>query len=300
MTISWLFKPAGAVPQLGDSCGRLNLDLEAPSDRWLETQQWDRNGGGVAEVNAGQGAPTRGEPTEGAARAYWRVEAQILALTPSEVGRVTTDVARAATIALGALANLRKLRGDMERSLNDGGKALRALDSLEDYALAAVFAQLQSSPAGDTEPAQLLLERARPLRANLLNAARLLASFGGFPENALSAIVAGRGHLDTANDLALLGSLFESNWEHIRNKVPFDRALVEEASRLAAELLRALGARRVGEPRDGSAQDWLALRARAFRLLVTAYDELTRAATYLRWHEGDAKAFAPPLHRSRQ
>ncbi len=40
-------------------------------------------------------------------------------------------------------------------------------------------------------------------------------------------------------------------------------------------------------------------RARAFALLVDAYDGCRRALTYLRWKEGDADTIAPSLFKKR-
>ncbi len=232
---------------------------------------------------------------ENAAESFKRVEDQILALSIDDAGRVTADVPTAASIALGALGNLEQLRPDFER-LNDGGAAVRALDSLQDYALAAFFAHLETAP--DTSQSELarLLTQARPLRENLLKVAEGLAGFGLLPLPAVSAIREGSGNLDLAKDLTQLGALFSSNWEHVASKVPFARALVDEASRLGTLLLRTIGAREVGEVRKEPSNDWESLRARAFRLLVNAYDELRRATQYVRWHERDALAYAPSLH----
>ena len=46
-------------------------------------------------------------------------------------------------------------------------------------------------------------------------------------------------------------------------------------------------------PKSDNAND---TRQRAFTLLVTAYDEVRRAVTFVRWAEGDADAFAPSLY----
>lgn len=240
-------------------------------------------------------SPARIERAENAAEAYKRVEDQILALSVNEVGRVTADVAMASSIALGALENLQQLRPEFEQ-LSDGGVALKALDSLQDYALAAFFAHLESVPDASQSELARLLERARPLRESLLKVADGLAGFGLLSGSAVSAIREGSGHLDTAKDLALLGALFGSNWERVESKVPFERGLVDEAGRLGALLLRTIGAKEVGEVRKDPSYDWGSLRARAFRLLVNAYEELRRATSYVRWHHGDALAYAPSLH----
>lgn len=240
-------------------------------------------------------SPARIARAETAAESYKRVEEEILALAREEVGRVTADVPVACSIALGALVNLEKLRPELEQ-LNDGRAAMRALDKLQDYALAAFFAHLQSVP--DTSQRELgpLLERARPLRENLLKTAEALAGFGVLSVDAVSAIREGSGNLDMAKDLALLAALFESNWERVEGKVPFERALADEAAKLGPLLLRAIGAKEVGDVRKDPSLDWPSLRARAFRLLVNAYEELRRAASYVRWHHGDALAYAPSLH----
>jgi hypothetical protein len=51
-------------------------------------------------------------------------------------------------------------------------------------------------------------------------------------ESAVSAICEGSGHLDTARDVAQLGALYSSSWDQLAGKVLFERALVDEASRL--------------------------------------------------------------------
>lgn len=232
---------------------------------------------------------------ESAAESYKKVEDQLLALPASAVGRVTTDVALASSIALGALANLEQLRPEF-RQLADGGAAERALDSLHHYALAAFFAHLESAPDVNQRELGQLLEQARPLRENLLRVAEGLAAFQLLSASAVTAIREGSGSLDTAKDLAQLGALFSSNWEHVASKVPFERALVDEASRLGTTLLRAIGSKEVGEVRKDPSRDWPALRARAFRLLVNTYEELRRATFYVRWYQGDAVAYAPSLH----
>lgn len=239
--------------------------------------------------------PARIARAENAAESYKKVEEEILALPAQEVGRVTADIPTAASIALGALENLEQLRPEFER-LADGGAAVKALDTLHDYALAAFFAHLESVPATSQTELAGLLERAKPLRENLLRVADGLSSFGLLSASAVSAIRDGSGYLDTAKDLAQLGALFASNWQTLESKVPFERDLVDEASRLGTVLLRMVGAKEVGEVRKDTAQDWASLRARAFRLLAKSYTELRRATQYVRFYYDDAEAYAPSLH----
>ncbi len=240
-------------------------------------------------------APARIERAENAVDRYRKVEAEIVALSEDEVGRVTTDVGQAVSIALGARENLEQLRPEFKR-LNDEGAAIKALDTLEDYAMASFFAHLQVVPDGTSDDVKRLLEQGRPIRAKLLKVAESLVSFDIFAEKTVSAIRKGSGHLDAAKDLVALGALFNSNWEIVKNKVPFELDLVEQASTIGPQLLRAIGAKGVGEVRKDPSYDWLSLRKRAFRLLVNAYEELRRATSYVRWYDGDAKDFTPSLH----
>lgn len=240
-------------------------------------------------------SPSRVDRAESAVDAYKRVEPAILALPLDDVGRVTADPVHASSIALGALSNLQQLRPEFEK-ISDGGVAIRALDGLEDYALASFFSQLQASAEVSQKELMALLERARPVRENLLKVAEALVGFDIFPEKAVSSIREGAGHLDLAKDLVALSTLFTSNWSLVENNVPFGPELVEEASSIGPQLLRAVGSKEVGEVRKDPSFDWPALRDRAFRLLVNCYEDLRRATAYVRWFEGDAKDFTPTLH----
>jgi len=75
-----------------------------------------------------------------------------------------------------------------------------------------------------------------------------------------------------------------------------DRAIVQrcqvhEAALLGPSLLVALAEEPL--PKSSDASD---TRQRAFSLLVTAYDEVRRAVTFVRWAENDVDAFAPSLY----
>jgi len=239
--------------------------------------------------------PGRVEQAEGAAQSYRRVESEILALPADQVGRITADVAHAASIALGALNNLQQLRPDFE-ALHDRGTAVAALDKLEHYAMAAFYTHLQMVPDSAEEDIRALLEQGKPIREKLLTVAEALVHFEIFRPNTVNAIREGTGYLDIAKDLVALGTLYSSNWHKVENNVPFGLEMVQQASFIGPRLLRAIGAKEVGEVRTDPTQEWSGLRERAFRLMVNAYEELRRATAYVRWHHGDAAAFTPSLH----
>ena len=96
-----------------------------------------------------------------------------------------------------------------------------------------------------------------------------------------------------------LAALFSEAWQRVQNKTTVEWAQVERASTLGPELLVALGIRNqpgVPEPR---ASDPMIRRARAFTLLVKAYDACRRGVSYLRWEEKDVDAIAPSLFAAR-
>lgn len=244
-------------------------------------------------------APTPMPRADNAVESYRKVEGEILALSNDEVGRVTTHVSQAAAIALGALPNLRKLRDDFVAVFRDAEALLDKLDRLEDYAMAAFYADVRSLPTTTESEVQRVLERGRPMRNKLLDVAEGLVAFGLLDAVRVKNIRRGQGHRDTAQDLVALAALFNADWERLEHSVPFDRAFVVEAGSVGSDLLEAIGIQRVGVVKGTEPLDWPAIRARAFRVLVNQYEPLRRAVMYLRWEQGDANAFAPALHKGR-
>jgi hypothetical protein len=189
--------------------------------------------------------PRRIGRAESAAESYQKLEGRLLALPRDQVGRVTTDVAQAASIALGALPNLRKLRADFE-ALGHFDSFVQKLDHLEDCALAAFYADIRALPDANEKETQQLLERGKPIRAKLLTIAEGLADFDVLDPTLVRNIRQGQGNLDTAQDLVALATLFNANWPLVGNKVPFELALVREAGHVGSNLLHAIGIDGVG------------------------------------------------------
>lgn len=93
-----------------------------------------------------------------------------------------------------------------------------------------------------------------------------------------------------------LAAHFNANWELVENKVPFEREFLFEAAQLGAHLVQAISVDRTRKVKTDGELDWSGIRARAFRLLVSEYDELRSAIGFLRCKQGEASAFAPALH----
>ena len=246
------------------------------------------------------GTPKRMHPTavrpgtlNEAAEAYARIEPAIMALPQKDVGRVTTDVPSATSLALGALPQLEALLPEMNDVFKKPPKA--QIERLRDHALGLLYAHIawlpRSSNALDGE-----LEEARALREQLLASADAHVSYGQMDAAAVAAIRQGAGHLDRANDLIALVGLFHAAWPVISKKTQATPEQLDRAAALGPQLVAALGANTLGA---GSVKDGKTAadrRNRAFRVFLTDYEEIRAAVQYVRRHEGDADAFAPSLH----
>ena len=224
-----------------------------------------------------------------AAEALARIEPELDTVDPEAYVRMNVDVPRAIRIGLGTVGRLRALRPQIAEL---PGIAIAKIDKLEDYALAAWYANgLAMPPTSPDSPIQPLLEEAVPLRQKLLAGADALATFGFFPPAKVAETRAGKGFLDTANDCGSLAGLYREHWAAIEHKTPVTREEVDRAAVVGTKLLKALGA-------DGTAvvpAKAAERRVRAFSLFVSAHDEARRAVTFVRWYEGDAETIVPPL-----
>jgi hypothetical protein len=174
-------------------------------------------------------------------------------------------------------------------------------DKLESYALGAWYAYLLAlPPASPSNPVQPLLEKASALRLILLillSDAEALAARGLLDLDSVQTLRAGKGNLDIANDLVALSALMSASWSKIESKTAATAEEVHSAGDLGPLLIAALGAREHGTtvtPAEAADR-----KLRAFTLFTTAYDQVRRAVSFLRWNEGDADSLAPSLYRGR-
>ncbi|MGK3963782.1 hypothetical protein WMF38_06345 [Sorangium sp. So ce118] len=240
--------------------------------------------------------PSKPSAPPQAAAAFDKALPEIEALSPDRLIAMNLDVPRVVSQVLGVLPGLRALRADIAEHLPTFDIA--RLDRLETYALAAWYAHLLWLSSGDAESAvKPLLAEAAPLRENLLGDAEALARRGLLEAATVADIRAGQGHIDVANDLVALSTLFSASWSEIAGKTAATAEEVKRAGEVGPQLLAALGVREHGKgPGPTEAAD---KRARAFALLVHAYDQVRRAIAFLRWDEGDADVIAPSLYKGR-
>jgi hypothetical protein len=234
-------------------------------------------------------------PSE-SAKAFAEVEPLLAKLSKADLAPINVDIPRAVAIAVGAVPHLAKLR-DEAAKLPDFD--ITNMDRVGTYALAAWYAHLLALPDVKASSLSPLLEEAKSLRESMLLSAELLAHHGHFDKKAVELIRAGQGNLDTANDLVALAALFSSGWAQVEDRSPIEWADIERAAKLGPEILIALGAKELPGVKAPDPSNASERRARAFTLLVRAYDQCRRAATYLRWDEGDADEFAPSLFANR-
>jgi hypothetical protein len=232
-----------------------------------------------------------------AQQAFDSIKPELDAVPDEDLVPINVDVPSACVTALGAADRLDTIGGQMVRL---SGFDRNALEKLRVYGLAALYANAVATDDTGENLVMRLLTEATPLRGNLLVGAQALAHSGLLSAQRVAEIRAGQGHLDTADDLIALAALLDEAWAKVKDKTAVTREEVDRAAILGSELHVAVGARRVadgGRAKNGESQ---LARERAFTLLVRAYDECRRAASYLRWHEGDADEYAPSMYAKRK
>lgn len=231
-----------------------------------------------------------------AAKALASIESKLQKLSAADLLPINIDIPRAVSIAIAALPHLALFR---EKASKLPDFDISQIDQMGTYALAAWYAYLLALPEVSTSALAKLLDEAKPLREHMLLAAELLAHAGFFDKAAVEAIRSGQGNLDTANDLVALSALYASAWPDVEQRSTILWPDVQRASQLGPQILIALGERTQPSLPELSKMDASDRKKRAFTLFVKAYDQCRRAASYLRWNEGDAEELVPSLYGGR-
>jgi hypothetical protein len=227
-----------------------------------------------------------------AAEAFAKVEPELASLAAEALAPVTVDLNAAVTSVLAAAPRVREHREAIATQLPH--HPLWAVDKLETYAQAAWYAHLlHSYSSSSPESAKALIEEAGRLRDDLLIAAEALAHRALLDTDAVARIRKGSPNPDLAADLSALASLFRESWGKVSSKTAVEKSEIDRAAELGPAVLVASAAKK-HKNTDTEAQ-----RARAFTLLVNAYDACRQALAYLRWKEGDAETIAPSLFKKR-
>jgi len=252
----------------------------------------------VAQKAVVPSAPARPLAPKTSAEAFERILPLVEKVDPGNVRTINLDVPMAASIVLGASERISELLPEVERQLPTFDKANILM--LNDLALGTWYAHLVwvAQNRRDTTAFDTLIEEATELRRALLADAEALAYRGLVDEQRVAEIREGRGHLDTANDLVALSSLFGEAWVRVEGRTAATRTEIERAAELGVQLIISIGRRSdTGPDFSPGGLDPADVRLRAYTLLRAAYDECLRAVTYLRWSFEDAQLVVPPMRR---
>ena len=232
------------------------------------------------------------DPSEAAFDALF---AEISSVPESELVPVTLDVLTAVTTVLGALPELRAMRGDIEAKWRDFD--LVQFDKIEQYTLALNYAQsvYKTSSAPKTGIVQLVSELT-VIRDRLFADATALSNYGLIDSERLKHCKTATGYRPIAGDVFALATVFKDHWAAVEGKTAVTLAHLGQAKNMALALLEAVGLREQAPITVGEAA---LVRQKAFTLFVRAYDEARRAVLYLRAKAGDADNVAPSLYALR-
>lgn len=149
--------------------------------------------------------------------------------------------------------------------------------------------QAASTPV---EIAPGLLEKGQEMRELLVLHATALSKSGLVDAKRLADVKGLFGYLNVASDLNLLLRIFRERWAEIGTKTAVSASQIEETAVIVDQLATVAAKRTTSNEGLETATD---ARARAFTLLVRAYEEARRVSTFVRWHEDDVDTFIPSL-----
>ncbi|MET0591574.1 MAG: hypothetical protein ABW133_02670 [Polyangiaceae bacterium] len=209
-----------------------------------------------------------------------------------DLAAVSIDVPTAVTTVLGAIPEIRALRGRIAAELPQFDIA--RLDKLESYALATAHAHaLFIGSSEPRESIERLVQGGISIREVIVADATALAQRRLLDGGRLRELRGVNGYRNLAFDLFMLAAIMREAWPRIATQTTLQPGELEQAELIADKLLTAVGQREQG-PEVTAA--YAERRQRAFTLLVSAYEEARRALTFLRWEDDDVDEIAPPLY----
>jgi hypothetical protein len=219
------------------------------------------------------------------------LQPELDALSDGELLRVNLNIPTVVTTVLGVAPRLRELRPAIAQRLPDFD--LRRFDKLESYALALSSTHAAHSVTKSSTPKLPALQaEAWTLRAMLRADARALVLRGHVVPKKLRALSKKRGYLNLVNDLGILVNVLREVAPRLEGRWSVSKSEIERAAELSVQIIALVRGRNAPSL---AAQSTANARARAFTLLLRAYDDARRAVCYLTWHEGTLDEIAPPL-----
>jgi hypothetical protein len=233
----------------------------------------------------------KGELT--AAAIYEKRLPELLALNAKSVLRMNLPAIPMVVAVLGVLPKLGRLRGQFEATLRDFD--LKQFDGLEEYCFTLYYANtlVLGAERRATCPPEVKQEVVALQRA-LLADCRALEERGLLDRAKRRHFQQGKGFQIWASNLAILAQILRDSWPAIEGRCATSAANLKRADELANELL-SLASRRADRPANiARARD---IRARAFTLLLQAYQRARFAALYVLGDEHALEDLTPRLSR---
>jgi hypothetical protein len=226
--------------------------------------------------------------------AYNRVLSEATALPSDRLIPVTIDVRSGVITVMGVWPKLKTIEGDA-RALPQFSPA--CFDKMLDYTFALTNAQSRYE-AATTPPEALpeLLDQATKQRDIFFGDANALVVRGHLNGDAVKEFKGMHGYKNVAFDLMGITQLLKTSWPDIENHTGLKMNELVEADKIAVRLMAAIGHREQSPAAAASATD---IRLRMFTLFIDAYDQVRRAAIFLRWDRDDADTIAPSLYAGR-
>lgn len=227
-----------------------------------------------------------------ARQAFERCMPAMLAIATADLRHPNLDVPESMLAMLQALPELATLRPEFVTKLPTHDMA--AFDALGDQTLGLWHAHTEvlASEAEENAEVKSLTAEGAALRTLLIRDAELLQGRGILGAKALEELKNTQGSLSVAADLQTLVSIVRNVWPKACNRTGTSLEELAHAEDLGNRILAALGV----APRGGAeSKPTVVMRMRAFTLFIRNYNETRRAVEYLRYHEGDADRFCPPL-----
>lgn len=215
-------------------------------------------------------------------QAYEQALARARALPSETLKRMTVESRLAYVNALDGHA---RIAPHFDKAKALPGADIEAMSEIPVYAAGLLYAERTIAiivPA-KRDFAQRMA-RGRKLRQLFLHQAQAAAILGLIPEEAVDRIYAGRGAIDTVEDVVALVALFRRHDDVLAGRTLVTPDLLDEGERLAAGLqaeLRPITAKPKPKTLDEELAEAMDIRNRMWTLLHTSYAELQRVAAFL-------------------
>ena len=232
----------------------------------------------------------------GADAAFDRIVAEMKALPDEKVRSVNVDVPTVVSRVLAATFKVVAMRPEILRDAPSVDLAL--IDKLQDYAWALQEAHVRYLSVGKPpNDLHALAETAEASRRALRVDSTVLVRRGLVDPARLTYCKGLPGYRNVATELMVFATVLLDAWPQLQGKCCTSEDALHQATAVANALLAYVGLR---EQSPEARAEAAAVRARAFTLLVDAYDEARRAISFLRWRQGDVEKIAPSLFGGRQ